>query len=154
MQEPVQGLVVARATTHGDLESMAYVRGHVSGLPEPPPVENLRHHLDTSPALTYLVAHIDGEPAGCGFVDTTSAPYADGDISVVPALRSSGVGSALLAAASRAAHDLGKGMLQGHVREDDLPSRRWVERRGFRAVGAEKGLTLDLADRPPFVGPP
>jgi len=154
MQEPVQGLVVARATTDSDLESMAYVRGHVSGLPEPPPVENLRHHLDTSPALTYLVAHIDGEPAGCGFVDTTSASYAAGDVSVVPELRSRGVGSALLAAASRAARDLGKEALQGHVREDDLPSRGWVERRGFRVVGGEKGVTLDLADPPPFVGPP
>jgi mycothiol synthase len=46
-----------------------------------------------------------------------------------------------LGAIARAA---GKAELQGEVREDDERSSAYCERRGFRAVGGEKAVALDL----------
>jgi mycothiol synthase len=154
MYEPVSGLVVVSADSDADLEAMAFVRGRINPLGRPPRVENLRHHRDTSPGLTYLVARLDGEPAGCGFAEPTPASHAAADISVVPELRARGIGSALLSATSAYAQKLGKELLQGHVHESDTSSRRWLDRRGFRAVGGEKAVALELAAATPAVTPP
>lgn len=154
MQQPAPGVVVAPATTDPDLEAMAYVRGRVNPLGRAPRVENLRHIRDTSPQLTYLVARLEREPAGCGFVEPTAASHAQADVSVVSELRGQGVGAALLAAVSAEARSLGKELLQGEVRENDSASLQWVERRGFDVVGGEKSVALDLAAAPPTVGPP
>jgi GNAT superfamily N-acetyltransferase len=154
MHEPVPGLVVAPATTDADLEAMAYVRGRVNPLGTLPRVENLRHHRDSTPDLAYVVARVDGEPAGCACVQPTPADYAAADVSVVPEVRGRGVGSALLAAVSARAREHGKEQLQGEVREDDDASLAWLTRRGFRAVGGEQAVALDLAAAPAPVSPP
>ena len=53
------------------------------------------------------------------------------------------------------ARALGKGALQGEVKESDTDSRTFLEHRGFVQVGAEKAVVLDLtAIEPPAVEPP
>ena len=136
-------LVVARAESDADLAALIAVRRVVT--PEArPTVENLRFNLESDDALVYLVAYAGAEPAGCGFVQTwEEMVYAD--IGVVPAHRRRGIGSALLADVRERARSLGRDELQGEVKESDVDARGFLERRGFRQVGAEKAVALDLA---------
>src|SRR4051794_36748047 len=98
MSQAVPGLEVVRAQRDADLEAMIAVRTLADPGRRPPPLENLRHNLDSSEALTYYVALLDGEPAGCGFVDPGQGEVAQAHCVVVPALRCRGIGSELLAA--------------------------------------------------------
>jgi ribosomal protein S18 acetylase RimI-like enzyme len=116
----------------------------------PPSLENLRYWGRTMGSV-YLVAAMDGEIVGCGRL--TLFPGADPEIpeanvSVIPAARTAGIGSALLAEVSAAARDRGATALQGEVREDDDGSIRWVERRGFVEMERQKAVVLDLAATP------
>ena len=146
-------LAITPAESDADLEAMIHVRGLVT--PEAgPTVEGLRFNLDTNDQLTYVVGRIGSEPVACGFVEAKES-LALCDIAVVPDARRRGVGSALLASFSDRARALGKGTLQGEVKESDAGSRAFLERRGFVPVGAEKAVVLDLtAIEPPAVGPP
>jgi mycothiol synthase len=137
-------LAIARAVGDADLEAMVAVRRRVN--PDVHPrVDNLRHHLETNPTLTYLIARLGVEPVGCGFVESTPSAYAQGDIEVVPERRRRGIGSALLAEASACAAALGKHSLQFEVRESDADSITFLERRGYARVGAERAVSLALA---------
>jgi GNAT superfamily N-acetyltransferase len=64
---------------------------------------------------------------------------------VVPAARGRGIGAAFLAELGAIARADGKAELEGEVRENDGVSRAFLERRGYRVVGGEKWLSLDLA---------
>jgi mycothiol synthase len=61
----------------------------------------------------------------------------------------------MLAELSAGARSLGKAELQGEVKESDLDSRAFLERRGSVQVGAEKAVVLELDGiEPPEVDPP
>ena len=90
------------------------VASNPPGFPRPR-IENLRHNLNTSSELTYLVARLDGEPAGCGFAEPKE-DYASAHCTVVPAFRRRGIGSALLAELARRGD---RPELQGEVMESD-----------------------------------
>jgi GNAT superfamily N-acetyltransferase len=95
---------------------------------------------------TFLVAREAGRPVGCGFVwtDVPSA-HAEAHLVVVPGARGRGFGTALLAELGALARADGKAELEGEAREDDDVSRAILEHRGYRVVGGEKWLSLDLA---------
>jgi GNAT superfamily N-acetyltransferase len=146
-------VTITTVRTDADLEDL--MRVQVLVRPEwRPKVENLRHHLDSNPDLTYLLGRLGEEPVACGSVET-SGPHPQGDVAVVPARRRRGIGSALFAEVSEHARALGKVEIQGEVQEDDAESRAYFERRGFVRVGGEKALVLELeGTEPPGVDPP
>jgi GNAT superfamily N-acetyltransferase len=144
-------LRIARVKSDVDLEAMSTVL-HLAN-PDLPPtagnVEGLRHNLDSNPDLTYVVAHLNGAPAGCGYVELEDAAFVVAQVDVVPTLRSRGVGSGLLAEISGIAAANGRQELQGEVRESDAESRAYFERRGYVRVGGEQAVALDLAQHDP-----
>lgn len=147
-------LTIRPAETDADLEAMIYVRGLVT--PEAhPTVEVLRFNLESKEALTYFVARDGEEPVACGFVEPWER-HAEGDIAVVPEQRRRGIGSAMLAEISERARGLGLDSIQGEVKESDVESRRFLERRGFVRVGGEQALVLDLdaIEAPEVESPP
>ena len=144
MTQAVPGLEVARVQTDADLEVMIAVRTAADPDRPPPRLENLRHNLAANETLVYVVAQLDGEPAGCGFVDPWPDEFAPAHLVVVPALRRRGVGSALLAELGGRALKAGRPELEGEVVESDLAAQEYLERRGYRVVGGEKVVALDL----------
>jgi GNAT superfamily N-acetyltransferase len=144
MTQAVPGLVVVRVESDADLEVMIAVRTAADPDRPPPRPENLRHNLAANETLVYLVARLDGEPAGCGFVDPWPAELARAHAVVAPAVRRSGIGSALLAELGSRALEAGRSELEGPVVESDHESQRYLERRGYKAVGGEKVVALDL----------
>jgi GNAT superfamily N-acetyltransferase len=154
--QAVPGLEVVRVDGDRGLEAMIAVRTAADPGRTPPRIENLRHHLASMDDLVYLAAWLDDEPVGCGFVHPWPPEHAEAHVVVVPTARRRGVGSALFAEVSRRARDAGKAELEGEVREDDLESRAYLERRGYRVVGGEQAVALDLAavDAPTPSPPP
>ena len=144
MTQAVPGLEVARVHTDADLEAMIAVRTAADPDRPPPRLENLRHNLAANETLVYVVARLDGEPAGCGFVDPWPDDLAPAHLVVVPALRRRGIGSALLAELGRRAVEAGRPELEGEVVESDVESQEYLDRRGYRVVGGEKAVALDL----------
>ena len=144
-------LRIEHVETDADLEAMSIVL-HLAN-PDLPPtagnVEGLRHNLDSNPDLTYVVARLDGQPAGCGYVELQNAAWAVAQADVVPNLRGRGIGTGLLAAISAVAAASGRSELQGEVRETDAKSRAYFERRGYVQVGGEQAVALDLAHHDP-----
>jgi GNAT superfamily N-acetyltransferase len=144
MIQAVPGLEVVRAQSDADLEVMIAVRTAADPDRPPPRLGNLRHNLAANDTLVYVIARIDGEPAGCGFVDPWPDELAPAHLVVVPGLRRRGIGSALLAELGRRASEAGRPELEGEVVESDVESRTYLERRGYRVVGGEKAVALDL----------
>jgi mycothiol synthase len=138
-------LAISRAQTDRDLEAMIEVR--VAADPErtPPRIENLRHNVGRA-GNAFLIAREGDNPVACGFVWTDMpVGHAEAHMVVVPSERGRGIGSAMLAELGAIARKDGKTELEGEVREQDEPSRAFLERRGYRVVGGEKWLSLDLA---------
>jgi len=153
--QAVHGLVVARVEDDRDLEAMIAVR--IAADPESPPprIENLRHNLAAQKGLVYFVARRAETPVACGFVHPDAPGYAEAHLVVVPAERRRGIGNALLAQIGTAARAFERLELEGEVREDDEASRTFFERRGYRVVGGEKAVALDLAQvEAAFPAPP
>ncbi len=147
-------LVIAPAETDEDLEALIAVRKIVNPRARPQ-VANLRHALSSSEAgLVFLVAWLGEEPVACGFVESSTERYAVADVAVMPDHRGAGIGSALLAEASRLARKLGKDSLQLEVRKSDDASRAFLERRGFEKVGGEEAVSLKLDAEPVVSAPP
>jgi GNAT superfamily N-acetyltransferase len=144
MTQAVPGLEVARVQTAADLEVMIAVRTAADPDRPPPRLENLRHNLAANETLVYVIARLDGQPAGCGFVDPWPDEFAPAHLVVVPALRRRGVGSSLLAELGGRALKAGRPELEGEVVESDLAAQEYLERRGYRVVGGEKVVALDL----------
>lgn len=143
-------LAISRAETDSDLEAMIEVRTAADLDRTPPRIENLRHSLARA-RNTFLIAREHDRPVACGFVWTDlSAGHAEAHMVVVPDARGRGIGSAMLAELGRVAQVDGKAELEGEVREQDEPSRAFLERRGYRLVGGEKWLSLDLAAADPL----
>ena len=135
-------LAIAPVRSDADLEAMIHVQAFVRPYWRPK-LENLRHHLDSNPSLTYFVGRLGDEPVACGFVEPRG-PLSQGDVAVVPARRRSGIGSALFGEISARARSLGREEIQGEVQESDAESRAFFERRGFVPVGGEQAVVLEL----------
>ncbi len=145
MQTPaVPGLVILRVETDADIEAMIAVRTRTDPDLPPPRRENLRHALEANANLTFLVARLDGEAVGCGFVEIVETDCADCHLTGVEERRRRGIGSAMLADISTRAAEHAKSELQGEARANDVTSRKYFERRGYRVVGGEQAVALDL----------
>ena len=137
-------LDITAAETDADLEAMVAVR-HAIDPRSTMRVANLRHALETDTrGLTFVAARLGDEPVASGFVHPGHEAIAYGDISVVPGRRGQGIGSAMLAWESDRAASLGKQQLQFEVRQSDAGSREFLERRGYKRVGGEEAVTLEL----------
>jgi ribosomal protein S18 acetylase RimI-like enzyme len=106
----------------------------------------LRHAAQAMGAV-HLLARLDGRAVGCGLIVALSGGRAvvEADVSVAPADRRRGIGTALLHAISARALEVGGEELQGEVREGDDESLGFVRRRGFVEVERQKEVVLDLA---------
>jgi GNAT superfamily N-acetyltransferase len=87
------------------------------------------------PTGLLLVARYDGRPAGCVGFRRLSPTIAElTRMFVVPELRGRGGGSALLAAAERAAVDAGAVVMRLETRSDLVEARRLYARHGYREI--------------------
>ena len=144
----------------------------VVGVDELPDWVDLRARHDPRPATleayldwarqaaetAWFIGSLDGEDAATGIavLGWHEPPgVARAGIDVVPERRGRGLGSALLSSAGAWARERGYVELLGPVDEDDPASLAWAERRGFREVGRNSLLVLDLAGiETPDVDPP
>jgi GNAT superfamily N-acetyltransferase len=98
-----------------------------------------------------LLARVDGELAGSAYVALT--PWRPDRVfvllTVLPAQRERGAGSALYAAASEWAHAQGHDTIEAVVAENDAASLEFAHRRGFVEERRERGVMLDLTRTEP-----
>ena len=95
----------------------------------------------------WLLATDDGEDVGAGIALTGwySPPHvARADVRVPPAHRGRGVGLELYRSLSAWATDRDVTELHGEVWEDEPDSLAWATRQGFREIGRNSRLGLDL----------
>jgi GNAT superfamily N-acetyltransferase len=108
--------------------------------------------------MTWLLATDDGRDvgAGLGLVGWHSRPgTATVEAWTLPEARGRGVGHALYTELSRWASQRGCVELQTTVAEQDRESYAWADRRGFREIGRELRVSLDLTRiEPPEIAPP
>jgi GNAT superfamily N-acetyltransferase len=108
--------------------------------------------------MTWLVASTGGEDvgAGIGLVGWHSRPgTARVEAWTLPGARGRGVGLALYEELLRWAAERGSVAVETTVAEDDPASLAWADRRGFREIGRELRVILDLdAIEAPEVDPP
>ena len=108
--------------------------------------------------MAWLIATTDGVDvgAGLGLVGWHSPPGIGRAEAFVPIEhRGRGVGTTLVAALSAWAARRGCVALDTEIEEDDPDSLAWAERRGYREVGRNSTLVLDLtAIEAPAVEPP
>ncbi len=150
-----QTLAVARGRSDEDLTTLIGVRRRVN--PEASPtLELLRHYLQTRSEAVYLLARLDGEPAGCAFAGgRLDGGGMQAGVDVVPEARRRGVGSVLLRAISDHARAYGAAGFVIEAPEEDVDSQRWLERRGYEEIERQKTMVLDLtALEPPAPEPP
>jgi mycothiol synthase len=111
-----------------------------------------------APQQQWLVVEEDGEWVAVAMLTPGwHAPpdVTEVDIQVLPQHRGRGTGSALLEELTRRAQALGRPVLHAEVKEVDAASLGWAERRGFREIGRNSRLVLDLAEiEAPDVAPP
>jgi GNAT superfamily N-acetyltransferase len=151
----VDDLVIARVESDADIAAMVEVATRSDLRLPPPRAENLRHQLDARPELTFLVARLGGEPVARAFLQIGDARHANAHAEVVVSLRRRGIGSAVLGELSRRVAERDRQELQIELWEDDADSRRYFERRGYRVIGGERAVVLDLRTHDPgTVEPP
>ena len=113
-------------------------------------VDEFRHNFEQDTESLWALAYLDGEPAGIGVGRPSSLAGANyAAARVLPELRGRGVGSALLNAIAEHARACGATELWGRIRADDEATLAFAERRGFREVGRERDVVLDLSKVPP-----
>ena len=118
-------------------------------------VDELAHVIQTDEKSAWLLASRGDEAIGCGVGRPSSiAGSLYAMARVLPERRRQGVGSALYAALSQHAAQLGLTSLWGRIVEDDAASRRFAENRGFAEVGREYEVVLDVAEADTKGGPP
>ena len=114
---------------------------------DPTTVEGLVDWKRQADDMVWLVAVDDGEDAGAavGLVGWHSQPgTAFAEFWALPEARGRGVGSALHAELARWSAERGCAELETVVAEEDDASLAWAERRGFREVGRNSKLVLEL----------
>lgn len=115
---------------------------------DPVTAAQLRRELEGGRRTLLLLALLDREPAGCGIAAASSVPDAAFALArVLPAFRRQGAGSALYAALSAHARELGVRLVWTRVTEDDRDGLEFVARRGFAEVGRECQSRLALGGR-------
>ncbi len=118
-------------------------------------VDEFRHSFEQDTESLWALAYLDGAPAGTGVGRPSSLAGADyAAARVLPELRGRGVGSALLAAIAEHARARGATELWGRIRADDEATLAFAEHRGFREVGRERDVLLDLSKVPPAAPDP
>ena len=140
---------VRPAITDEDLATVARIVTTVSP-DNPTSVEDMRWSDEKYPGGRRFVAWLDGVVAGAGGAGRIYMFPPDfdglwGNISVLPAHRRRGVGSALLAALSDVARGAGKTMLMGRTTSDRHDAIDFLEHRGFTEHDRMKVVRLELA---------
>jgi GNAT superfamily N-acetyltransferase len=149
-------VVDVRPIDAGELVEWVELRRRCGG----PPVslESYRDWARQSAETQWFTGSVEGEDAAAGVVLVgwhEPAGVARAELDVMPERRDRGLGSAMLAAIGGWARERGYAELLGPVAEDDPASIAWAERRGFREVGRNSLLVLDLADlETPEIDPP
>jgi mycothiol synthase len=96
-----------------------------------------------------LVAWVDGEPAGCAFVephaDNVEGPVAWVSVRVLREWRRRGIGTELFRAVSARAREDGRDALVFPSRHDDVDSLHYLGKRGFVEVLRLRESVLDVA---------
>jgi mycothiol synthase len=108
-------------------------------------VDELRHSFERDHDSLWGLAYLDEEPVGLAVGRPSSLPgsvYAAARVR--PGMRRRGVGSALLDEIRRYARDRGATEIWGRARADDADTLAFAERRGFRVVGREWDVVLEL----------
>lgn len=109
-------------------------------------VDELRHNFEHDKKSRWALAYLDGQPVGTGVGRPSSIPAANyAAVRVLPETRGRGVGSALLDAVAEHARGAGRSELWGRIRADDATSLGFAEKRGFKEVGRERDVVLDLS---------
>ena len=142
------------AQTRDELAAVLDVSRRVSGGPVPT-VAELEHALANEPGSTFLLGHYGDELAASGVGKISSlVGCLFAMVRVLPEFRRRGIGGAMYSALSTHARAVGREELFGRVREDDGDAMSAVQARGFREIGREFPVVLDLtkASAPP--GPP
>ncbi len=93
----------------------------------------LSHYNDTD---FFAIEHPARGPVGRYYLQRAAPEHLLVDISLFPALRGSGIGTALIRQSQQDAAALGRGM-RLHVQQSNPGARRLYERLGFVANGAE-----------------
>jgi GNAT superfamily N-acetyltransferase len=132
------------ARSLADLKSVLEIARLVSEEPVPP-ASALEHTLASEPGTLFLLACVDDDIAGSGVARESSlAGCLYAMARVLPEFRRQGVGNALYAALSDQARSVGRIDLFGRIRETDEESLRLARSRGFREIGREFPVVLDL----------
>jgi len=111
-------------------------------------------HLLTRDDVLVLVGGTEQEPTGFAFLTLRPSPYYDGPIAqleelyVRPELRSTGIGTVLVATAIQAVREHGGGEIQINVDAVDVDARRFYERHGFSNIqtGADYPMLCYVQD--------
>ena len=140
--------------TDEQVAAWAEVLFEVEGLPMD--VDELRHSFEQERESLWGLAYLDDEPVGLAVGRRSSLPGAlYGAARVLPRLRRQGIGSALLDAIREHARAGGSTEIWGRARADDAETLAFAERRGFREVGRESDVVLDLTKAAPVaIEPP
>jgi mycothiol synthase len=129
--------------TDEQIETWAEILRLVEGRPFD--VDELRHSFERDRESLWGLAYLDGEPSGLAVGRPSSLPGSVyGAARVRPELRRRGVGSALLEEITTYARARGARAIWGRMRADDAETLAFVNRRGFREVGRERDVVLDL----------
>ena len=120
-------------------------------------MDEVRHFKAAMVDHIDLVAWIDGEPAGSGFVaimpQRPDVPNVL--VTVLAEARRRGAGTAVYEAISDWTREHGLDVLEAVVSDEDPESLAFAKRRGFREDRREKGVALRLAEiEAPSVEPP
>ena len=93
--------------------------------------------LAATPAVLFL-AEIDGQPAGCVYLEPQGYSLYLGMLAVAPGAQAHGLGRQLLAAAEAHARRAGCGQVQMSVLAQRPELLAWYERQGYRRTGASE----------------
>lgn len=108
--------------------------------------------------MVWLVATDERGPVGAGMALVgwhSKTGTARAEAWTTPGARGRGVGQALFAALLAWAGERGCVAVETRVADDDATSLAWADRRGFREIGRELTVALELADvEAPAIAPP
>lgn len=112
-------------------------------------VDELRHSFEQDTQSLWVLAYLDGKPAGLGVGRPSSLPRSEyAAARVLPEFRRRGVGTAVLRAIREHARSRGADDIWGRIRADDAGSLAFASRHGFEEAGRECDVVLDLAKVP------
>ena len=144
---------IERPEADEQIEAWAEILREVEGLRLD--VDELRHSFEQDRESYWGLAYLDGVPAGLAVGRPSSLPGSVyGAARVLPALRRRGVGTALVEAIVASARAGGATEIWGRARADDTETIVFAEHRGFREVGREWDVVLDLTKVPAVAAEP